>query len=351
VGSRFFEWFWLRGAERSARAESGVASSRVLELIGRASLASEVAARTERPPEPFAHGGADAVAAELYREAIHWALAAHVELRAAREEASDAGAGVPVSGAVAAPNDAVAAPNDAVAPVSTLLERTDGALLASAAGGSEGLVALRSDLSASYVEFAELEPSAQRKLVERLEHAQEVLLEPLATLQRRLERIWVRRVVHVLAAVVLFGAVVFGARQIARVNERSHDLAVHASWTTSSRYPQGGCASPRQDCAGGENYFFHTMQESDPSVIFDLGKERRVSAVEIDNRLDCCTERANPLAIDVSKDKKTWHEVARHTGEFTTMRETFDSVRARYVKIHIPQPSAILHLSRVRIYP
>ncbi len=337
VASRFLEWFWLRAAERTARAESGTASARVLELIGRASLATEVAARTERPPEPFAQGGADAVAAELYREAIHWALAAHSELRATSADASEAGADVSASGGVAS--------------VSTLLERVDGVLLARAAGGNEELATLRADLSASYVEFAELEPSAQRKAAERLERAQQVLLEPLGTLQRRLERIWVRRLVHVLGVLALLGAVVFGVRQILHVQQRSHDLAVRASWTTSSRYPQGGCESPRQDCAGGENYFFHTQQESDPWVMFDLGKERHISAVEIDNRLDCCSERANPLVVDVSSDKKKWREVARHTGDFTTMRETFDTVRARYVKIHVPQPAAILHLSRVRIYP
>lgn len=338
VASRFLEWFWLRAAERNARAESGVASARVLELIGRAALAIEVAARTERPPEPFAHGGADAVAAELYREAIHWALLAHVELHASRPDANEAAGGD-------------ASSSGAVASVSTLLERVDGALLERAAGGSDQVAALRADLRAAYAEFAELEPSAQRKLVERLERASQVLLEPLGTLQRRLERIWVRRVVHVLGVFVLLGAVLFGVRQISSMHQRSHDVAANASWTTSSRYPQGGCESPRQECAGGENYFFHTMQESDPWVMFDLGKERRISAVEVDNRLDCCTERANPLVIEVSSDKKKWREVARHTGDFTTMRETFDSVRIRYVKIHVPVPAAILHLSRVRIYP
>jgi len=332
------EWFWLRAAERNARAESGEASAHVLELIGRAALALEVAARTERPPEPFAHGGADAVAAELYREGIHWALLAHVELRASRADANEAAGG-----------DASA--NSAVASVSTLLERVDPALLERAAGGSEELAALRADLRATYVEFAELEPTAQRKLVERLERASQVLLEPLGTVQRRLERIWVRRVVHVLGVFLLLAAVVFGVRQILHAQQRSHDLAARATWTLSSRYAQGGCESPRQECAGGENYFFHTTQENDPWVMFDLGKERRISAVEIDNRLDCCTERANPLVIDVSSDKKKWREVARHTGDFTTMRETFGSVRARYVKIHVPLPAAILHLSRVRIYP
>lgn len=337
VGSRFLDWFWLRAAEQSARSESGPATSRVVELVGRAALASEVAARTERPPEPFAHAGSDAVAAELYRQAIHWALLAHAELRGARAEADDAASG---EGAESSAVD-----------VAALLERIPPPLLARVAPGDGALAQLRTDLSGSYREFGELEPSAQRKLVERLEGASQVLLEPLGMLERKLERIWVRRVVHVFGVLLLVFGVVFGVRQFARMQQRGHDLAAHASWTTSSRYPQGGCDSPKQECAGGENYFFHTQQEADPWVMFDLGKERRISTLEIDNRLDCCTERANPLVIEVSPDKKRWREVARHTGEFTTTRETFDSTRARYVRLRIAAPSAILHLSRVRIYP
>ena len=332
VASRIIDWFWLRADERAARAESGPPSPRALELIGRAAVANEVAARTERPPEPFAHGGSDAVAAELYRQASHWALLAHAELRAART------------------GEGVEAP-DAEPAAADLLERVERPVVVLAAGGDEHVERLRADLRRSYREFAELEPGAQRELVERLERASKRLFEPLGSLHAQLERIWVRRVLHVAGCGLLALALFFAVRQIQRTQERGHDLAPRATWTTSSRYPQGGCESPHQDCAGGENYFFHTGQESDPWIIFDLGKERRISTVEIDNRLDCCPERANPLAIDVSTDKKHWHEVARHTTEFTTLRESFDSVRARYVKIHIPLPSAILHLSRVRIYP
>jgi N-acetylgalactosamine 4-sulfate 6-O-sulfotransferase len=334
VASRFIEWFWLRAAERAARTELGTPSPRALELIGRAALASEVAARTERPPEPFAHAGSEAIAAELYREAAHWALLAHAELKGARAgESDDAGASA------------------ADTSVDVLFDRADQALLARAAGGEEERDRLRADLRGSYREFAELEPSARRGLVERLERAFQALFEPLGTLQRKLERIWVRRVLHVLGVLVCAGLVLVSVRQLMRIQQRQHDYAVGAPWTVSSRYPQGGCESPRQDCGGGENYFFHTSQEQDPWVMFDLGRERRISMVEIDNRLDCCTERTTPVAIDVSTDKKKWREVARHTGDFTTLRESFDSVRARYVKIHIPAPNSILHLSHVRIFP
>ncbi len=331
--SRFADWFWLRAAERKVRAEAGTVSPRALELAGRAALASEAAARTERPPEPFGQTGSEAVASELYRESIHWSLLAHVALKRAGEEGE-------------AEN-----PNEGTPTLASLLEGTDRSLLAPAAAGEKELAELTRDLGGSYLEYAALDANAQRKLVERLERAAAALFEPLGSVQRRLERIWVRRVLHVLAVLVVLGGAVYGVQQVSYAHRRSHDLAERASFTTSSRYPQGGCESPKQTCAGGENYFFHTSQESDPWIVFDLGKVRHVSGIEIDNRLDCCSERAVPLAVAVSTDKKNWKEVARKTSEFTNWRQSFDTERARYVKIHIPLPSAILHLSRVRIFP
>lgn len=332
--SRLVDWFWLRAAERRVRAEGGAVSPRALEFTGRAALANEVAGRTERPPEPFGQTGSEAVAAELYRQSIHWSLLAHATTAAAGTEGE--------------PEQSSTEPTPSLA---SLLEGADKALLARAAGGEQDLADLTRDLGGSYVEYAALEPNAQRRLVERLERAATTLFEPLGTAQRRLERIWVRRVLHVLAVLVVVGGVVTAVKQVMYMNRRSHDLAQRATWTTSSRYPQGGCESPKQECVGGENYFFHTGLESDPWIVFDLGKVRHVSGIEIDNRLDCCGERANPLAVAVSTDKKTWKEVARKTSEFAVWRESFDSERARYVKIHVPLPSAILHLSRVRIYP
>jgi hypothetical protein len=323
--SRLLDWFWLRAAERDVRARGGPLSARVRELAGRAELASEVAARTARPQEPFAHAGSEAVSAELYRQAIHWALLAHA---ARRDEDAPAPGGI-----------------------GSLLDATDAALLEAATDGRATLAELKLDLAKSYREFAELEPSARSPLVERLERASHALLEPLASAERRLEQIRARRAVHVLGALVLLGVVIFGARHLLLVQARVRDLAVNASFTTSSSYGGGGCQSPKQVCAGGEDYFFHTNQEDDPSVTFDLGRERRISGTEIDNRLDCCTERAMPLAVDVSSDGRQWREVARRTKDFATWHESFDAVRARYVKVHVPAPNSILHLSRVRIFP
>jgi len=331
VASRFFEWFWLRSAERAARG-GGTVAPRALELAGRAALAIEVAARTERPAEPFLHAGSHAIAAELYRQAVHWALLAHRELAAGTAAAA---VGTPATTELAA-----------------LLEQADPQLLRSSAGGEAELEALRRDLvHASYRDFWELAAGAQTALAERVGTFARALVEPLATLQRRLERIWVNRVVHVLVTLLLVLGVVFGTRQLLRLRETGHDLAARATWKTSSHYPAVGCTSPHQQCAGGENFFFHTNSERDPWIQFDLGKEVRISAVEIDNRLDCCAERASPLAIAVSSDGTRFKEVARHQGEFSQVRLEFGTVRVRYVKLHVPKADSILHLSRVRIYP
>jgi len=291
--------------------------------------------RTARPAEPFAHPGAAALACELYRQAVHWALLAHVE--------STGGATAP-----AAPDaESAAARQD----VPALLARVEPALLARAADGEEELAALRPRLGESYREFAELSASEQKKLAERLEPFSQRLLQPLSGVVEQLERIWVRRVLRVGAVLAVVLGAVYAQHRYSEYSDRKNDLARNAPWTTSTLYPVGGCPSPKQHCEGGENYFFHTAQENDPWIIFDLGKDRRFSRIEVDNRLDCCLERAKNLVIEVSSDKRHWTEVARSKEQFMTLRKSFPRVKARYVKLHVPVPDGILHLSEVRILP
>lgn len=325
--NRVLDWFWLMSAERAVRAPDSGPSARVLELSAHASLAFEAAQRTVRPTEPFGVDGADALACELFREAIHAALVAHVERGATSPEA-------------------------AVPDLAALLERADATLLARIPGAEAELTALRSELATgSFLAFAALPKAEQKKLALRLEVLGELLLAPLAGLRQGLERIWARRVLHVCALLALFGGAAYGAHAYGDWREQKGDLAPRATWVASSDFGVGGCRSPKQHCEAGENYFFHTAQDADPAITFDLGKVHRISGVEIGNRLDCCQDRASPLVIDVSTDGATWKEVGRRTGSFTTWRAPFSAVRARYVRIHVPVPSGVLHLSRVRIIP
>ncbi|HSU39687.1 MAG TPA: hypothetical protein VLJ38_08965, partial [Polyangiaceae bacterium] len=130
--SRLLDRFWLR-AERALLDLPSDISQPVLTLAERGATAREAAARTSRPPTPFGNPGHAAIAAELYREAIHWALLAHGARRAERPATSAAPA----------------------SELPKLLAAADRNLLRAAVESDKQLEELLSDLSRSYVEFAE----------------------------------------------------------------------------------------------------------------------------------------------------------------------------------------------------
>src|SRR5690606_19349381 len=134
-------------------------------------------------------------------------------------------------------------------------------------------------------------------------------------------------------------------------SEAEADLARDAMWRASSVYgPEPGCKPPAQECASSPNFFIATNEEENPWLVFDLESPKSVSAVRVDNRIDCCQDRANPLVIEVSDDEKTWKEVARRTSDFNTWKATFPTVKTRYVRLRILKKTN-LNLSRVRILP
>jgi hypothetical protein len=138
--------------------------------------------------------------------------------------------------------------------------------------------------------------------------------------------------------------VVFAADKL----EQRKDLARGKPWVASSRYPEYGCTSPAQVCSKSDIYFFSTNNELNPSIEWDLGAAQRVSGLRVDNRVDCCIERAVPLLVEVSLDHKTWKETARRDDEFATWKAAFAPVQARWVRLRVPR-ATLLHLTRVRI--
>jgi F5/8 type C domain len=324
----------MRGSVRKRRV---LLSQRCSELIGRARLASLLAESAYKPVDPFADGPGDALACELSRQSIHWALLAHRELE------------------VHAPRPAPAAKPEAPRArgetLQRLWEQADPELLARAAGSPEALAKFRAELEhQSFVEFAELEPERQAELAPRLHAFAALLLEPLARAQRERERSWLWRMLGIGFCVVLLLACVITGQKWSLARERRLDLAATASWTASSRYQAYGCTPPLQFCAECPDFFVHTLEEENPWLLFDLGKRRRFSTIHVENRRDCCNDRGLPLVVSVSSDKRHWHEVARRTTEFTTWREHFPTVNARWVKLHVPGLE-ILHLATVRVLP
>jgi hypothetical protein len=111
-----------------------------------------------------------------------------------------------------------------------------------------------------------------------------------------------------------------------------------------------GCVSPAQQCAQSPNFFFHTTEEANPWLEFDLGATRSISRVRIENRRDCCSDRAVPLTVEVSTDGKNWKTVARQAEDFTSWSVSFGSVEARWVRLQTHRQT-YLHLAEVRIWP
>ncbi len=103
-----------------------------------------LAERTLRPTDPVPFPGADAVACELAREAIYWALLAF------REQSAAGARGSSETSSTAREQSGLR----------TLWSETPADLLDRAAEGPEPLERLRADLlDQSFLEFAELSPS------------------------------------------------------------------------------------------------------------------------------------------------------------------------------------------------
>ena len=124
-------------------------------------------------------------------------------------------------------------------------------------------------------------------------------------------------------------------------------------WLAASASPaqEQRPAEPRTIRIATEGAFppFNYMEGNEPQGFeIDLGKALQFSRVEVQNRSDCCEERAIPLAIEISKDGKKWKEVARKTELFTVWNADFDPVKARYVRTRALSRT-FLHLVRVSV--
>ncbi len=338
MASRWRVLDWLRLAWRGAAREANgpVLSARGSTLVGRAQLAQFLAESSFRPSEPLPFSGADAVACELSREAVYWALLA------VREQQTPA---------AAATADEASSPARDSHTLATLWAETERALLDRAAGGPEAAERLRAELlSNSFAEFAELSPGLQAATAARLHAFAERLIEPLAVPQRAQERAWIARLqLLVVAALVLVG-LGFVAKSLKARYDLTRDLAPSASWKASSLYNECWCESPAQSCEACPNFFFHTEEENKPSIVFDLHSVQSLSGIVVENRRDCCFERALPLIVQVSSDEQHWKTVATRKDEFSTWRESFPTEQARWVKLSVGHRS-FLHLASVRLLP
>ena len=124
------------------------------------------------------------------------------------------------------------------------------------------------------------------------------------------------------------------------------DLAAGRPWIASSTtldFPSTGFGP-----ASDEKHFFHTAAALDPYVEIDLGGEHVIRSLLVENRTDCCKERALPLDVKVLKGD-TWELVAERRSPFSTWQYDIAPVRAQKIRFQRPGTD-YFHLKRISVY-
>jgi hypothetical protein len=287
-----------------ARSSSLAGDEARAERLRRARLAVEVGDCLRDPLEPLPHGHATVHAAEAYRQALFWARSLHD--------------GVPSSAAEDVPYTASAA--------------------------VAGDVSL--DDANAFARLAELPFEEQQAATSKLRTEALQALGPFDaadTVQRQVGNKRRLRVGLIVIATALLAVLVAAAVP------REKNLAQRASWRASSALAE--CRPDIGECGGVRTrIFFHTKEETDPWIEYDLGTPQRVTRVIARNRSDFGPERAVPLAVEVSLDGKSYREVARKQKPFAVWEASFPAVQARYVRLRA-RAKTFLHLEQVLIRP
>ena len=309
------EWFLRRQTLVEARRAVPELDARQREHMLRARAALELADRTLDPVDELKAGRGTPLASVLYREAIYWALLA-------QDSAQNA----------ANLEEALAA-----APREALLD---------AAGGDTALAETEAAARKSSAETWRESDAVQQTDARKLQALAKGLLRRLSDPEQRLARILMQRAVRTALLTLLSALLVTGLLLLLR-SPAGPDLAAGKPWRASSTFAK--CNPKERECGGSRTIiFFCTQEELNPWMEIDLGKVQEFSRVEVQNRTDCCDERAVPLAIEVSEDATKWREVARKTELFSLWKADFPKVKARYVRTRA-LARTFLHLERVSV--
>jgi hypothetical protein len=306
--TRTREWLLRTSAMRDARAAVAGTDGLRARAQAQAQLLAEVARRVAEPVEALPPGSRAAVQLALCRDATYWALTALQNGK----------------------------PDEAAAPdLATLWPEVSPDRLQRIAGSEDATERVRQTLTGSAntqaLDVSDEDAGLARKFTDKL-------IAELEAPRRRVERVAFQRWWRLSLVVVLLLAAVYGVRTLSL----GPNLAAKKSFRTSSTYSGCNAASP---CEG---ILFHTDNENNPWVEYDLGAIKPVRRVEIANRSDCCDDRAVPLVVEVSTDRAKWTEVARRNEEFTSWTAKFPKHDARYVRLRVPRVTQF-HLKEIVI--
>jgi len=156
----------------------------------------------------------------------------------------------------------------------------------------------------------------------------------------------VRLAVGLTLATLVVLAAIAALSPKARARLHPRDLAAGRPWTASSAdmgLPENGVGP-----SSNGHLFFHTTVMRNPWVEIDLGGEHILRSVRVENRTDCCQDRALPLNVEVL-DGNAWRLVAQRRTAFATWTYDIGPVRARKVRFLHPG-TGYFHLRRIAIW-
>jgi hypothetical protein len=305
VFSGLYEWIFRSAALRDARAAVPSPKGDRGRAAQQARLLVEVARRVADPVEKLPPGSNNAVVLSIYRDAVYWALASAGSGHAPAGDLATAWAEVP--------SEALRA----VAPDPAALEGVKNTLVTTSAGR----------LDVSDEELARVRAFA------------EALVAEMDAPRRRAERVLGQRWTRIALAAIVLAFAGIGVRTLVV----GRNLAADRPFRTSSAW--SGCAGD-PFCVG--LLFCSDPSDANPWIEFDLGSSKRVRRVDVTNRGDCCQDRAVPLIVEVSNDRTTWTEVAKHDKEFQSWTAKFPPRNAKYVRLRVPRQT-VFHLQDVAI--
>jgi hypothetical protein len=308
------EWFWRGHALKDAKSASK-ASATSRERLRRSRLAAEFAGRMIDPAEPWYDGSALPLAISLYREAAYWVLLAH----------SDAEAPTTLRELLATGNY----------PIGNLSE-ADVAVVKGVLGEK------------TFVETADESGDALRRQAVLCRTFVHGLIRSELAADRNVTRVLVQRLLRLGVVALAVLGVMLAVNAVVQRAIRGPDLAAGKSWRSSSK--AFDCNPAEKSCGGTHtSIFFHTLLEANPWVEIDLGSRKKFRRVQIENRDDCCEDRAVPLVVETSNDANEFREIARRTDPFSEWDATFAPVTARYVRVRV-DGTTYLHLAHVGVH-
>lgn len=135
-----------------------------------------------------------------------------------------------------------------------------------------------------------------------------------------------------------------------RVRLFPRDLCAGRPWVASSAMAPYNRRSGVGPSTQKDAFFFHTDPTDHPWVEIDLGKPRTIRSLLVENRSDCCWERALPLDFEVEDlDTHQWRKVAQRRAGFHVWTHQIAPVTARHVRFRLAGVG-MFHLRRISLY-